>query len=70
MNIFIIKTFLSYFYLFVLNGEEQKFSKWAKGERLQKSLEGSESDTHSLVNNWSNLKKEIRQKCKLGLSNT
>ena len=36
---------------------------------LQKSLEATDLDTHSSVNNWSNSKKELYQKYKFSLNN-
>ena len=52
----VIKTFYYILSVCVVCGE--KSSNWVKGEMLQKSLEATQLDIHSLVNNLSNLKKE------------
>ena len=49
---------------------QKKISNWVKGEMLQKSWEAAELNTHSLVNIWSNSKKELCQKFMYGLNNT
>ena len=51
-------------------GKNKFFLERVKGEILQKSVEATELDPHSLMNNCSSLKKELHEKYKFGLNST